>query len=270
MDFFTQTFAELPDYARLLDALDTGEVPVCVTGLSAVHKAQLALTLAGRNVPPLLILTGTEVVFLCLGGMPLFEVALVRDGDRIDIDTGVYNRKALQNDLSTYIVNKRPVGVICIKITNLELLERTGSFDSSDILTTVVAAFLRTMVPRYCIYSTSPGTFILTETTGSEERAGKIAHIVSRRFDRPWHFGDTELLLNAVVMTSQAPERIKSAGDAFYMADCPIPADLDKKILSGRDLDYLMRRAAVDAALSDDAEAGVYGKRALKGGVSVR
>ncbi len=60
MDFFTQTFAELPDYARLLDALDTGEVPVCVTGLSAVHKAQLALTLAGRNVPPLLILTGTE------------------------------------------------------------------------------------------------------------------------------------------------------------------------------------------------------------------
>ena len=199
----------------------------------------------------------TELFAEALGLLGVMT-SIETEDDRIDIDTGVYNRKALQNDLSTYIVNKRPVGVICIKITNLELLERTGSFDSSDILTTVVAAFLRTMVPRYCIYSTSPGTFILTETTGSEERAGKIAHIVSRRFDRPWHFGDTELLLNAVVMTSQAPERIKSAGDAFYMADSPIPADLDKKILSGRDLDYLMRRAAVESALARGLEEGGF------------
>ena len=59
-------------------------------------------------------------------------------------------------------------------------------------------------------------------------------------------------------MTSQAPERIKSAGDAFYMADSPIPADLDKKILSGRDLDYLMRRAAVESALARGLEEGGF------------
>ena len=60
MDFFTQTFQELPDYDRLCRAIDDGEVPVCVTGLSPVHKAQLTLTLSTRNDTPILLLTGTE------------------------------------------------------------------------------------------------------------------------------------------------------------------------------------------------------------------
>ena len=179
------------------------------------------------------------------------------EDDRIDTDTGIYNRKALHTDLSTYIVNKRPVGVICIKITSLELLKRTSS-DNSDMLATVVAVFLRTLVPRYCIYSTAPGTFILTDTSGSDERTLKIARLISRRFDRPWHFGDNELALNAVVMASQVPDRIKTAGDAFYMADSPVPAGLDKKILTGRDLDYLMRRAAVESALARGFEEGGF------------
>ena len=60
MQFFSQTFAELPDYRRITDAIETGNTPLCVTGLSLVHKAQLALTLSGRDVPPLLLVTGTE------------------------------------------------------------------------------------------------------------------------------------------------------------------------------------------------------------------
>ena len=60
MQFFSQTFAELPDYRRITGAIETGNTPLCVTGLSLVHKAQLALTLSGRDVPPLLLVTGTE------------------------------------------------------------------------------------------------------------------------------------------------------------------------------------------------------------------
>ena len=195
----------------------------------------------------------TEALAL-LGVMTSIE----SEDDRIDIDTGIYNRKALQTDLTSYILNKRHVGVICVKITNLELFERTANFENPDILPTVVAAFLRTLVPRYCIYNTNPGTFILTETEDDPDRCMKIAEIISRRFDHTWHFGDNELLLNAVVMTSRAPERIKSASDAFYMADSPVPANLDKKILSGRDLDYLMRRAAIENALARGLEEGGF------------
>ena len=58
MDFFAQTFAELPDYQRLKKALAAGETPVCVTGLSGIHKAQLALTLGQEQ--QFLFVTGTE------------------------------------------------------------------------------------------------------------------------------------------------------------------------------------------------------------------
>lgn len=60
MQFFTDTFSELPDWQRLCTALEEGELPLCFTGVSAVHRAQLALTMAQRNTPPLLIITGTE------------------------------------------------------------------------------------------------------------------------------------------------------------------------------------------------------------------
>lgn len=60
MNFFTQTFAELPDYRRITASIENGDTPLCVTGLSLVHKAQLALTLSERNAPAMLLITGTE------------------------------------------------------------------------------------------------------------------------------------------------------------------------------------------------------------------
>lgn len=60
MNFFTETFKELSDWKRLSDALHTGEVPVCVTGLSGIHKAQLALTIAVESEQVIILLTGSE------------------------------------------------------------------------------------------------------------------------------------------------------------------------------------------------------------------
>ncbi len=60
MKFFSQTFAELPDWERLCDALAAEETPVCMTGLTNIHRAQLALTLAAHEEEPILLLTGTE------------------------------------------------------------------------------------------------------------------------------------------------------------------------------------------------------------------
>ena len=67
MNFFTDTFEELSDWKRLVSALDSGEVPVCVTGLSLIHKAQLALTASKNSSEPVLLLTGSEAesVKLC-------------------------------------------------------------------------------------------------------------------------------------------------------------------------------------------------------------
>ncbi|MDE5736829.1 MAG: transcription-repair coupling factor [Oscillospiraceae bacterium] len=60
MNFFTETFQELSDWKRLSESLQTGETPVCVTGLSAIHKAQLALTVAVAQEEIILLITGSE------------------------------------------------------------------------------------------------------------------------------------------------------------------------------------------------------------------
>ena len=180
------------------------------------------------------------------------------EDDRIDVDTGIYNRKALQTDLSSYIVSKGHLQLICIKVTNADLVGRATGSDNPDLLPTVVSAYLRTLVPRYCIYSTSPGTFIITVMDASEKKGLDIASTISNRFEKVWHFGDSELVLGAVIMAASVPERIKSANDALYMADCPIPAGNDKKVLSGRDLDYLMRRSAVEEAISRGLEQNYF------------
>ncbi|MDE6003841.1 MAG: transcription-repair coupling factor [Oscillospiraceae bacterium] len=60
MNFFTETFQELSDWKRLAESLHTGETPVCVTGLSAIHKAQLALTTAVEQEQIILFITSTE------------------------------------------------------------------------------------------------------------------------------------------------------------------------------------------------------------------
>ncbi|MBR6873665.1 MAG: GGDEF domain-containing protein [Ruminococcus sp.] len=184
-------------------------------------------------------------------------IAIESEDDRIDTDTGIYNRRALQNDLTSYLISRRRLDLICIKLTNRDVLERSGG-EISDLIPMAVADFLRTMVPRYCIYSSAPGTFIVTALDHTSDKVKRFAELIDRRFHRPWHLGDTELMLNAVVIYADMPVRIKTVSDALYMADSPVPASVHKTVLSGRDLDYLMRRSAVENALTKGFDEGSF------------
>ncbi|MBR6044774.1 MAG: EAL domain-containing protein [Ruminococcus sp.] len=212
----------------------------------------------------LLVVTGVVIQFINIEiKSELFAEALALLGvmtaiesedDRIDTDTGIYNRKALMTDLTTYIAGGRTLSLICLKITNAELVERAKGSDNSDLLQTAVSEYLITMTPRYNIYSTSPGTFIVILLDEGRDRALEFSQQIIDRFEKPWSFDETELILSAVIMAADVPERIKTASEALYMADCPMPAGNDKKILSGKDLDFLMRRAAVEKALNKGIE----------------
>lgn len=181
-------------------------------------------------------------------------MAIESEDDRIDSDTGIYSRKALMNDLTVFMINKRELFLICVKLTNAESIERTAGADNSDVVLKAVADHLRTLVPRYCIYNTDQVTFMITVMTDDERYVSEMAEKISERFEHPWKIGDNELMMNAVLMTARMPQRISTASDALYMADCPVPAGNDKKILSGSDLDYLLRRAAVENAVSRGLE----------------
>ena len=59
-------------------------------------------------------------------------IAVETEDDRIDVDTGFYNRRALQLDLNNYLVNKRELWVMCIKVTNADIIPRVTGSENVD------------------------------------------------------------------------------------------------------------------------------------------
>lgn len=60
MSFFENTFKSLSAYKSLVSCIENGISPVSLTGLSIVHKAQLALTLSERTNKPVLVISPDE------------------------------------------------------------------------------------------------------------------------------------------------------------------------------------------------------------------
>ncbi len=177
-------------------------------------------------------------------------IAIETEDDRIDVDTGIYNRKALSSDLNAMLINKRRFTVICIKITNGDIIQRASGSENHDIISAQLHNDFVKIAPDCDLYSTSSFTYLILMPETTEEEAYSYAQAISDRFKQPWKLRDMDILLNAVVMTAESPGRIKSSNDVFYMADSPVPTAVDKDVLKGSDLDYLMRRLAVEGAIS--------------------
>ena len=182
-------------------------------------------------------------------GLMGIMLSVESEDDRIDIDTGFYNRRALQLDLNNYIVNKRELWLICIKVTNADIIPRVTGSENVDILSTLMSDYLKTKVPRTYIYNMNPETFMITLPDRREKDIAELAEDIIKRFEEPWTINENEYLLKAVLMYADVPKRVPSSGDAFYMADSPVPESNDKKILSGNDLNYLLRRSAIQNAI---------------------
>ncbi|MBR1692400.1 MAG: EAL domain-containing protein, partial [Lachnospiraceae bacterium] len=176
-------------------------------------------------------------------------LAVESEDDRLDADTGFYNRKALQMDLNNYILAKQVFQVLCIKVMNADIIQRVTGSSNTDILSEIVADYFKSLLPRYCIYHTNPSTFMLTCMETDADRAEQLAEDISERFEKSWECNDTEIVLQVVVMRAVVPLDLSTPEDVFYMADSPIPASVNKKILSGLDLGYLIRRASVERAI---------------------
>ncbi len=192
---------------------------------------------------------------LCMIGL---MISIETEDDRIDIDNGFYNRRALQSDITSFLLNKRSFHIVCIKITNADIIQRATGSENTDILSHTISEYLNETIGRFNIYVTNPGTFLITVMEGGEDAAKGVAETLSGRFECPWECGDANVMLNAVMMIASAPDRLASADDVFYMTDSPIPAGIYKKILIGSDLDYLLRRAEVEKAVNRGLESGSY------------
>lgn len=256
---FCRNWAENSIYlaAAIYFALSIGKLMFSWNALSAKKKIALSyfyvIVIAGVAIQLIFIKVKCELLAEAIGVLGTM-IAIESEDERIDVETGFNNRRALQSDLNSFMINRSPVTLVCLKITNGDIIQRATGSENTDILASIVSDYLKTVTPRYYIYITNPSTFIITITDNDEKTVSAITNNIIKRFKYPWLFRETEIILNAVVMAADMPERLKSPADVFYMADSPVPADNDKKLLTGSDLDYLIRRSAVEDAISRGLE----------------
>ena len=216
-----------------------------------------AVTIMGVLAQFLFFEIKTELFAEALGLMGVM-IAIEMEDDRIDIDTGFYNRKALQNDIESFLIHRRRFSVICLKILNAEIVQRATGSMNTDILSHILGDYLKSVVPRYQIYATTNESFLLVLPDDEEKTAVPVAQSIVERFESPFRFKDTDIPFNAAVLTADVPGRLHSAQDVLAMADQPLPKSNNKKLLTSEDLDYLLRRVAVEEAVTRGLEEGGF------------
>ncbi len=175
-------------------------------------------------------------------------LTIENEDERIDLSTGVYNRAALMSDMNTYLRLRNPFSVICIRITNADMLQRLLGALDSDMLLQKVAEFLQTVHPGFFNDPATTETFMLI-ILESETRVKDLEETILKRFDESFVFQGTELMLQATLMHARIPGEFSTPEDILLLCDGPLPERNTKPLLEGPDLNYLLRRAEVESAL---------------------
>ena len=173
-------------------------------------------------------------------------LAVESEDDRLDADTNIYNRRAMQMDFHNIFTMRESVSVIFIKVINTHIIERVTRTSNDDAFAIACSDFLKTLLPRYQIYHPNTETFVLLCSRMDETKVEHIANSIRDRFSKEWDIFGASFLLEAVVIKADLPKDISSIDDAFYVADSILPPGVEK---NKAELDWLMRRAEIERAI---------------------
>lgn len=196
-----------------------------------------------------------------LGIMLLME----NEDDRLEPDTGIYNRHGLEMDIETIIKLGLRCDILSLRITDVGTSLRSIGLTNINNLTNDIAEYLKLRVQRYYIYNIDPSHFIILLGDSKEDKQRRFRGLfkkyepsynidelteeILRRFKGNWNMGKTKTSLNPVIIKANIPDNFKTVEEAFFFIDSPIPKRLDKQVLEGDDLGYLLRRTQVENAI---------------------
>lgn len=191
-------------------------------------------------------------------GLTGVMMIIENEDDRIDIETGLYNRRAFIMDTKGYLVNKTKMHAICLRIETPEIISRKSGVANREMAEKKVAEYLESIHQKYNVYKLGRRTFLLTAFGKNDDEAYDLASRISLRFDKPWKLIDTMVLLSASLLVAKIPEQLETLNDALYMFDSFKPGKGDSNILFGSDLDNILRGSAIEKAISNGLAAGKF------------
>ncbi len=206
-----------------------------------------------------------EVFMEAIGSIGIL-IALENDDDRKDFSSGFYNSATLNYDVSGWLRSKVriPTSLVIIRIANFDLVSKMAGSDKFDIISDITGSYFKSLmnpggVYNWAVYpanmySPRPDTFVLSLRYELTQQAEQLAQSICSRFDSPWNYKGSQIQISAVVMLVNVLDRISSASELFYLINCPLPKNISKRFFRGKDLDYIIRRQAVESAVSRGLE----------------
>ena len=206
---------------------------------------------------------GTLLQFLFVGlRTELFSEALAVTGMMITLEneegrrdsrTGIYNHAALTEDVARFLQVRRTFYLICLKMKNPTAMMQMVGPSNIEKLTEMTADYLSGLVPRYSIYYIGTGTFVILNESNDREINLDVAHMIQKRYLRPWSFADRETIFNATVFCAEIPTELHTMKDIMMLINSPVPQNGPKNldVYSGKSLNYILRRSMVENAVMD-------------------
>ncbi len=177
------------------------------------------------------------------------------ENDRMSTSLGMFNRRALELDLASFLGADLNFHVIVVRLLNIGAFQQTMGVMETAAFHHEMASYLKSLLSPHEVYYANWSTFVLipSPVTTSEEkeadRAAKIAETIRVRFREKWKGVRTAATTEAVVVLAAVPGEMKTAEDVMYLVDSPTPRTDGSTVLAGRELRYIQRRREIEAAL---------------------
>lgn len=207
----------------------------------------MALAFIGTFVQ--MLIPSVKCELLCEAiGLSGIMIMIEKDDDKTDATTGAYNRNAFVQEITAYFSLKREFKAICIRIENLKLYRKLYGYANIDKLTTQIADFLMKYGEERNVYHTSIDVFYMICTDVTDYDITNITNEIVERFKLPWESEADSIKLDVTVLVADCPQQLNCVNDIFLLDSTGLKGN-EKRLLRGRDLDFLLRRIEVEKAI---------------------
>ncbi|MCR5403335.1 MAG: EAL domain-containing protein [Butyrivibrio sp.] len=175
-------------------------------------------------------------------------IVIENDDDRLDMPTKAYNRNAFTQDVTGYYRYKRNFFTICIRIINADVYRKITGYETYENILAQVVSFITSLSNSFDVYRASHDCLLVVCPDIKKEAADSAAYRIFERLCREWIVGDNKVVMKSHVLMASCPDQFVSLDHLYFLTDSSIEGE-SVDVLSGSDLDFILRRADVESAV---------------------
>ncbi len=207
----------------------------------------MALAVTGTLVQ--MIFPDIKCELLCEAiGLSGIMIMIEKDDDRIESSSGAFNRNAFLQDVNSFFRLKREFKAVCIRISNIEMYRKVLGYDGLEQLFRQISTYLMNYDQDNYAYHTNIDVFYMLVTDKNRHEIESLVGDLSRKFENDWEIGEDKVRLDVIILVAECPQQFANIDDIFLM-DATSLKEIDKNILMGSDIEFLLRRIEVEKAI---------------------